>query len=65
MRHIGIGELLIIFAVVVVLFGYKKLPAIGKSLGRCVHNFKRSLREPNEVDITPEKGKDETGNSRK
>ena len=64
MAHIGMWELIVIFAVVVALFGYRKLPDIGKSLGRGIHNFKRSLREPDEVDITPKKGADGAGGGR-
>lgn len=59
MAHIGLSELLIILVVVVVLFGCKKLPDLGKNLGRGIRNFKRSLREPDEIDITPEKDRDE------
>lgn len=53
MSHIGLSEILVIFAIVVVVFGYKKLPDIGKNLGRGIKNFKRSMVEPDEIDITP------------
>ena len=60
MAHLGISEILVIFVVAVVLFGYKKLPDVGRSIGRGIQNFKRSMREPDEVDITPsEKGPDD------
>lgn len=55
MGRIGMTEILVILAVFVVLFGYKKLPDLGKSLGRGLKNFKRSLNEPDEIDITPKK----------
>lgn len=41
----GIGEGLIILAIVVLLFGGKKLPALGKSMGEAITNFKKGLNE--------------------
>lgn len=56
--RIGIGQILIILAIFVVLFGYKKLPELGKGLGQALRNFKKSVEEPDEIDITPEKKAD-------
>jgi sec-independent protein translocase protein TatA len=53
MPHIGMSEILVILVVFVALFGYKKLPDLGKNLGRGIKNFKRSMSEPDEIDITP------------
>lgn len=50
---IGLWQIVIIFAVFVVLFGYKKVPEIGKTLGQGLRNFRRSLNEKDEIDITP------------
>ena len=36
----GMGELLIILLIVLVVFGPKKLPEIGKSLGDAIRQFK-------------------------
>jgi len=63
MAHLGISEILVIFVVAVVLFGYKKLPDVGRSLGRGIQNFKRSMREPDEVDITPPKKESDDSNT--
>lgn len=43
----GIGpmELLLIFLVVLLLFGAKRLPEIGSSLGKGIREFKGSFRE--------------------
>ncbi len=49
----GITGLLIIIIVVLIFTGTHKLPKIGEGLGRTIRNFKRSLTEPDEVDITP------------
>jgi sec-independent protein translocase protein TatA len=37
-------ELLIILGIVVLLFGARKLPDIGKGIGEGIRNFKDSLR---------------------
>ncbi len=59
MAHIGMSELLLIIVIVVVLFGYKKLPHVGRNLGRGIRNFKRSMHEPDEMDITPKDGRED------
>ena len=41
----GPSELIIIFLVVLLLFGAKRLPEIGSSLGKGIREFKNSLRE--------------------
>lgn len=64
MGRIGMTEILVILAVFVVLFGYKKLPDLGKNLGRGLKNFKRSLNEPEEIDITPQKEAEKTGDKK-
>ncbi|MCD6451616.1 MAG: twin-arginine translocase TatA/TatE family subunit [Acidobacteria bacterium] len=40
---IGIPELLLIFGIVLLLFGAKKLPEVGRGLGRGIKNFKEAL----------------------
>lgn len=42
---IGWQELLIIFLIVLLLFGAKRLPEIAKGLGKAVSEFKRSKDE--------------------
>lgn len=49
----GITGLLIIIIVVLIITGAHKLPKLGEGMGRTIRNFKRSLTEPEEVDITP------------
>ena len=58
MFGLGVTELAIILVIVVVLFGAKKLPEIGKGVGEAIRNFKKSTSEPPEIDVTPE-GKSE------
>ena len=44
-ESLGIAEILLILAVVLLLFGAKKLPEMARSLGRSSNEFKRGLRE--------------------
>jgi sec-independent protein translocase protein TatA len=40
---LGLPELLIILLIIVIIFGAKKLPDLGKSLGEGIKNFKGSV----------------------
>lgn len=42
---LGFGELLIIFAVLLLVFGAKRLPELGGALGRGIREFKSSVRD--------------------
>ncbi|MEE9147987.1 MAG: twin-arginine translocase TatA/TatE family subunit, partial [Candidatus Tectomicrobia bacterium] len=42
MFGLGIQELIIIFVIIMVLFGAKKLPEMGKGLGKGIREFKRA-----------------------
>lgn len=42
---IGMWEVLLVFLVALLLFGAKRLPEIGSSLGKGIREFKGSLRE--------------------
>lgn len=42
---LGMWEILLIFLVVLLLFGAKRLPEIGSSLGKGIREFKSSIRE--------------------
>jgi sec-independent protein translocase protein TatA len=43
-ENIGGSELLVVLFVVFIFFGPKKLPEIGKSLGKGIGEFKRAMR---------------------
>ncbi len=45
MFGIGPWELLLVFAIVLLLFGGKRLPGIASGLGTAIRNFKGALRE--------------------
>ena len=48
MFGLGIWELLIILAIIVVLFGAKRLPLIGEGLGGMITNFKKATKKNKE-----------------
>ena len=45
MFGLGIWELLIVLAIIVVLFGAKRLPLIGEGLGGMITNFKSAAKK--------------------
>ena len=44
-ESLGPGELLVILAIVLLLFGAKRLPEMARSLGKSSREFKKGLRE--------------------
>ena len=53
MFGIGMPELLVILVIVLVIFGAGKLPEIGGALGKGIKNFKKSVRNDEEIDVPP------------
>lgn len=45
MFGLGMGEGLVLLGVAVLLFGGKKLPALGSAMGKAINNFKHGLRQ--------------------
>ncbi|HXT19193.1 MAG TPA: twin-arginine translocase TatA/TatE family subunit [Thermoanaerobaculia bacterium] len=45
---LGVPELLIILAIVLLIFGYSRLPQLGKGLGQSIRNFRQGLRGGND-----------------
>lgn len=67
MFGIGTQELLIIFLIVLLLFGANRIPEIGRALGKGIRDFKRATREMDEdLDVKRPAGRpDETPSDRK
>jgi sec-independent protein translocase protein TatA len=60
MGSIGMPELIIIFVIALIIFGPRKLPELGKSLGKSIAEFKRAsndLRSTLEEEIRVEEQK--------
>ncbi|HEY7709998.1 MAG TPA: twin-arginine translocase TatA/TatE family subunit [Candidatus Entotheonella sp.] len=58
MFGLGIQELMIIFLIIMVLFGAKKLPEMGKGLGRGIREFKRATENAtadDDEEVAPKK----------
>ncbi len=52
---VGPTELLLIGLIVVIIFGARRLPELGKSLGEGIKNFKKSITSKEEESETPDK----------
>lgn len=48
---IGFGELILIFAVLLLVFGAKRLPEIGGAMGKSIRDFKRSINGLDDASI--------------
>lgn len=53
MFGLGVGELVLILVIVLIIFGAGKLPEIGEGLGRGIRSFRKAVRMPDEIDVTP------------
>ena len=62
---LGLGgpELLLIFAILLLLFGGAKLPALAKGLGQSVKEFKKAAKEDDETKPAEAKKNGEPGKS--
>ena len=45
MGRLGIPELVIILAIVILIFGANRLPEIGRGIGKGIKNFKDSTKD--------------------
>ncbi len=52
---IGMPELIIILFIILIIFGAGKLPEIGAGIGKGIKSFRKATREPDEIDVTPDK----------
>ena len=62
----GMSELVIILVIALIIFGPRKLPELGRSLGKSIGEFKRAsneLRSTIEEEIRVEETKDRTTTS--
>ena len=49
MMGIGFPELMIILVIIMIIFGAGKLPEIGSAFGNSIKNFKKSMKDAQEI----------------
>jgi sec-independent protein translocase protein TatA len=54
----GPMEIGLILLIVLVVFGAGKLPEVGGAIGKSIKSFKKAMKEPDEIDVTPKNGKE-------
>ncbi len=59
---LGPTELLLILLIVIIIFGARKLPDLGKSLGDGIRNFKKSMNTKDDNDKPADKKNDKSAN---
>jgi len=56
--NLGVPELIIILAIIILIFGANRLPEIGRGIGRGIRNFREATKEgsqPPQASQTTEK----------
>jgi sec-independent protein translocase protein TatA len=56
---IGPGEIVILLVVALLVFGPKRLPEMGRSIGKGMREFKNSVSASDDDDVAPELPADE------
>jgi sec-independent protein translocase protein TatA len=64
MFGLGIGELVVILLIVIVVFS-GRLPDLGESLGKSIRRFRKSIKETDEIDITPKEQAEKESSGKK
>jgi sec-independent protein translocase protein TatA len=52
--NLGFTEILVILLVVLLLFGAKRLPEVGASIGKGIREFKRSISDTQDAIMNPD-----------
>lgn len=54
MGNLGFTEIMVILLVVLLLFGAKRLPEVGSSIGKGIREFKRSITDTQDAIMNPD-----------
>lgn len=65
MFGLGTTELIVVLVIIVVLFGAKRLPELGRGIGEGLKNFKKSMSAKDEIDVTPKSEEENNNNKNK
>lgn len=55
MPNLGVSELIVIFMILLLVFGASRLPALGEGIGRTLRGFKRGFSDDTKQ-VTPASG---------
>ncbi len=54
--RLGLGEIVVILAIVMLFFGPARLPQLGKSMGEALNGFKKALNGEDDKQLPPSSG---------
>ena len=57
--NLGPAELLLIFGILVLIFGASRLPKLGEAVGKSIRGLKRGLNTDEEIEVTPKRVSDQ------
>ena len=57
---LGITELILILAIVLIIFGAGKLPQLGEGIGKAIKGFKKSAHEADEIGVEAQAAQQQT-----
>lgn len=60
MSRVGLPEILILVLIIVLIFGARRLPELGRSIGESIKNFRTSMKEASRDADGSEKKDDST-----